>query len=42
MMVQVEVDDVRECSTDDRGRFYLGKEYSNEIVEIAVLGVKDE
>lgn len=38
MKVVISKDDVVEATTDDRGRIYLGTEYSNKTVEVAVLG----
>jgi len=42
MHVQIDPDDVRKLRTDDRGRVYLGTEYANETVEVAVLDVVEE
>jgi hypothetical protein len=39
MHVRVGPDDVDELQADDRGRVYLGTEYANETVEVAVVGV---
>ena len=40
MKVDVSPDDVDTYSTDDRGRLYLGTEFKNATVEIAVLDVE--
>lgn len=37
MRVHVSKDDIVESTTDDRGRIYLGTEYANQTVEVAVL-----
>lgn len=42
MKVEIDPDDVTKSSTDDRGRFYLGSEYANQTVEVAVLGVGED
>jgi hypothetical protein len=42
MRVEVDPDDVQEATTDDRGRVYLGPEYADKRVEIAVLDTPDE
>lgn len=39
MNVEVHPDDVDEYSTDGRGRLYLGTEYANTEVEVAIVGV---
>lgn len=40
--MHVETDDIRTKETDDRGRLYLGTEYANKRVTVAVLEVADE
>ena len=42
MYVRINPNDVDTYSTDDRGRVYLGSEYKNTEVEIAVLDEDDE
>ena len=42
MYVRINPDDVDTYTTDDRGRLYLGSEYKNTEVEIAVLDSSDE
>lgn len=42
MKVDVSPDDVDTYETDDRGRVYLGTEYADGEVEIAVLGVVED
>jgi len=42
MHVKVDPEDVQELSADERGRVYLGLEYSDTTVEVAVLDVADE
>lgn len=37
MRVEVDPDDVHVLTADDRGRVYLGTEYANKTVEVAVL-----
>lgn len=39
MQVEIDPTDVQKLSTDDRGRVYLGTEYANRTVEVAVLDV---
>jgi len=39
MHVQVDPDDVDALQADDRGRVYLGTEFANKTVEVAVVGV---
>ena len=41
MDVNVSKDDIVEATTDDRGRVYLGTEYANRSVEVAVLDAGD-
>ena len=41
MKVELRKDDIIEASTDDRGRVYLGSEYANQSVEVAILSAKD-
>ena len=38
MQIEAHPDDVSQYSTDDRGRIYLGSEFANTEVEVAVLG----
>lgn len=40
--MNVETDDIRTKETDDRGRLYLGTEYANKRVTVAVLDVEDD
>lgn len=40
--MNVETNDIRTKETDDRGRLYLGTEYANKRVTVAVLEVEDE
>jgi len=42
MNVEVHPDDVDEYSTDGRGRIYLGTEYANTEVEVAIVGVAED
>jgi hypothetical protein len=42
MKVDVEVSELVERSTDDRGRLTLGSEYADKTVTVAVLEVDDE
>jgi len=42
MHVKVDPDDVQELTTDSRGRVYLGSEYADTTVEVAVVGVGDD
>lgn len=37
MQVTINPEDVQVLETDDRGRVYLGTEYANATVEVAVL-----
>lgn len=37
MKVEIDPDDVKKRTTDDRGRVYLGTEYANVDVEVVVL-----
>jgi len=37
MELTVDPDDVQELTTDGRGRVYLGTEYANTTVQVAVL-----
>jgi len=39
MDVKVDPEDILKQPTDNRGRIYLGSEYANKTVEIAVLEV---
>lgn len=41
MHVRINPDDVDTYTTDDRGRLYLGTEYANKNVEIAILDVEE-
>lgn len=40
--MNVESDDIRTKETDDRGRLYLGTEYANKRVTVAVVEVEDD
>ena len=40
--MNVETNDIRTKETDDRGRLYLGTEYANKRITVAVLEVEDE
>lgn len=42
MKIVVKSEDVQELKTDDRGRVYLGSEYANKEVEVAVLDVYED
>jgi hypothetical protein len=42
MKVGIAPDDVDELNADERGRVYLGTEYANKRVEVAVVGVADD
>jgi hypothetical protein len=42
MKVDVEVSDLVERSTDDRGRLTLGSEYADKTVTVAVLEVEGD
>jgi hypothetical protein len=35
--IEISKDDIVEATTDDRGRIYLGTEYANRSVEVAIL-----
>jgi len=37
MHVKVSKEDIVEATTDDRGRIYLGTDYANQSVEVAIL-----
>lgn len=37
MHVKVSKEDIVEATTDDRGRIYLGSDYANQSVEVAIL-----
>ncbi len=41
-MTKVEAEDLRTKGTDDRGRIYLGTEYANKRVTVAVVDVESE
>jgi len=41
MGVTVQPSEIQNASTDDRGRAYLGPEYRNKTVQVAVLGVEE-
>lgn len=41
-MTKVEAEDLRTKDTDDRGRIYLGTEYANKQVTVAVVDVESE
>ncbi len=40
--VEVEVSNVKEVTTDDRGRAYLGSELKDSTVQVAILEVEEE
>lgn len=40
--MKVEADAVRTNDTDDRGRIYLGTEYANKRVTVAIVEVEDD
>ncbi|MFB6252372.1 MAG: hypothetical protein ABEI27_11940 [Halobellus sp.] len=40
--MEVDADDVRTKETDDRGRIYLGTEYANKRVTVAVVEVSTD
>jgi hypothetical protein len=42
MGVNVESDDIRTKEADDRGRLYLGTEYANKRITVAVVDVEDD
>jgi len=42
MYVKVDPDDVQKLTTDNRGRVYLGSDYADTTVEVAVVGVADD
>jgi len=42
MKIDVHPDEVDEYSTDDRGRVYLGTEYANSSVELAIVEHTEE
>ena len=42
MRIDVHPDDVDEYSTDGRGRIYLGTEYANTEVEVAIVGIEGD
>jgi len=42
LQIDVEVSELVERATDDRGRLTLGSEYANADVTVAVLEVDDE
>lgn len=41
MNVELSPDDVQILTTDERGRVYLGTEYADSEVEVAVLDTQD-
>lgn len=41
MGIEVNPRDIQNRTTDDRGRAYLGPEYANSTVHVAVLGVDE-
>lgn len=40
--MNIESDDIRTKEADDRGRLYLGTEYANKRITVAVVEVKDK
>jgi hypothetical protein len=42
VQVTVPADDIQEKTTDERGRCYLGPEYADATVEIAIVEVLDD
>lgn len=40
--MNVESDDIRTKEADDRGRLYLGTEYANKRITVAVVDVEDD
>ena len=42
MKLDVHPDDVDTYNTDDRGRIYLGSEFANSEVEVAIVGTVDD
>lgn len=42
MRVHVDPDDVQTLDADGRGRVYLGTEFADETVEVAVLNVRED
>jgi hypothetical protein len=42
MGMNVESDDIRTKEADDRGRLYLGTEYANKRITVAVVDVEDD
>jgi hypothetical protein len=40
--MKVDADDLRTNKTDDRGRIYLGTEYANKRVTVAVVAVESD
>jgi hypothetical protein len=41
-MTEVDAEDLRTSETDDRGRIYLGTEYANKRVTVAVVEVESD
>lgn len=41
-MTEVDAEDLRTSETDDRGRIYLGTEYANKRVTVAVVDVESD
>ena len=42
MEITIHPDDIETGTTDARGRIYLGPEYQNKTVEVAILHVADD
>lgn len=42
MQIEAHPDDVSQYSTDSRGRIYLGAEFADTEVEVAILGEIDD
>lgn len=40
--MKIEADDIRTKEADDRGRLYLGTEYANKRITVAVVEVEDD
>jgi hypothetical protein len=40
--MNVETDDIRTKEADDRGRLYLGTEYANKRITVAVVDIEDD
>lgn len=40
--MNIETDDIRTKETDDRGRLYLGTEYANKRLTVAIVDVEED